>query len=76
MLAWILSPLGKLAAVAVATLAIVAAVFRKGATSERDKIEARAQRDALWRTQNAVRAGDDVDVSADGLRNDDGYRRD
>jgi hypothetical protein len=40
------------------------------------KVEAAATADALRRTQNAVRAGDAVDTSSDGLLKSDGHRRD
>ncbi|CAB5220019.1 hypothetical protein UFOVP231_36 [uncultured Caudovirales phage] len=40
------------------------------------EVEAAAVADALRRTQDAVRAGDSVDVSPDGLLKSDGHKRD
>lgn len=40
------------------------------------EVEAKATADALRRTQNAIRAGDAVDVSGDRVRESDGHRRD
>ena len=40
------------------------------------EIEAQATADALRRTQDAVRAGDAVDVTPDGLLKSDGHKRD
>ena len=39
-------------------------------------LEAKAIADVLRRTQNAVRAGDAVDVTPDGLLKSDGHKRD
>lgn len=39
-------------------------------------VEAAANADALRRVQNAVRAGDAVNVSPDRVRESDGHRRD
>jgi len=40
------------------------------------EVEAAATADALRRTQDAIRAGDAVDVTPDGLLKSDGYKRD
>ena len=40
------------------------------------EIEAKATADALRRTQDAVRAGDAVDITPDGLLKSDGHKRD
>lgn len=40
------------------------------------EVEAKATADALGRVQDAVRAGDAIDVSSGGLLKDDGHRRD
>lgn len=40
------------------------------------EVEHKATVDALRRVENAVRSGDAVDVSPDGLRKSDGHRRD
>jgi high-affinity K+ transport system ATPase subunit B len=39
------------------------------------EVEAKATADALRRTQDAIRAGDAIDVSPDGLLKSDGHRR-
>jgi hypothetical protein len=39
------------------------------------EVEAKAVADALRRTQDAVRAGDAVDVTPDGLLKSDGHKR-
>jgi len=39
------------------------------------EIEAKATADALRRTQDAVRAGDAVDITPDGLLKSDGHKR-
>ena len=40
------------------------------------EIEAAATADAIRRMENAVRAGDAIDVSPDGLLKSDGHKRD
>lgn len=76
LLSLVVSPFARLAAIGVAALTFVAAVYRKGAVDTRRKIENEAQADALRRVRNATDAGNAVDVSPGRLRDDDGYRRD
>jgi hypothetical protein len=60
---------------ALAILLISGGIYVKIRMDAEARIEAKGAKDSLTRTQDAVRAGDSVDVSPDGLRSDDGYRR-
>ena len=74
-LTFLFSPIGRwIAGVGVALL-ILGGLYVKIRLDAERQIEARGTRDTLTRTQDAVRAGDNVDVSPDSLRSDDGYRR-
>lgn len=75
MIAFLFSPIGRWLAGGVAILLILGGVYVKIRLDAERAIEARGSKEALSRTQDAVRAGDSVDVSPDGLRSDDGYRR-
>lgn len=53
--------------------------YRAGENRERDrraKDDLDAERETRKRLNNAIQSGDAVDLSPDGLRDDDGYRRD
>lgn len=70
------SPLARYVAAFIAVFVIVLYgihAIKKEAVTE---IEANAAKDSLRRTQDAVRAGDAVDTSPDGLLKTDGHRRD
>jgi len=61
---------------AVAVVVILGGVYFKIRSDAIAEIEAAATKDALRRVENAVRAGDAVDVTPDGLFKSDGHKRD
>ena len=76
MFSFLFTPLGRYVAIGMLAIALTSYVIhliRKQAVAE---IEAAATADVLRRTQDAVRAGDSVDVSPDGLLKSDGHKRD
>lgn len=75
-LTFLLSPIGRWVAGVGAVLLILGGLYVKIRLDAEKRIEAQGARDALMRTQDAVRAGDGVDVSPNGLRSNDGHRRD
>lgn len=75
MIAFLFSPIGRWIAGVGAILLILGGFYVKVRLDAERRIEARGIKDTLTRTQDAIRAGDSVDVSPDGLRSDDGYRR-
>ena len=75
MIAFLFSPIGRWIAGVVAILLILGGFYVKVRLDAERRIEARGIKDTLTRTQDAIRAGDNVDVSPDSLRSDDGYRR-
>lgn len=75
MIAFLFSPIGRWIAGVVAILLILGGFYVKVRLDAERRIEARGIKDTLTRTQDAIRAGDSVDVSPDSLRSDDGYRR-
>lgn len=72
----LLSPLGRYLAAAVAIVVALSGVYFKIRADAIAEVEAAATADVLRRTQNAIRAGDAVDVSGDRVRESDGHRRD
>jgi hypothetical protein len=75
-LSWLFSPLGRWAATVGGVLIFILGVYGRGRRDARLSIERKATKDALDRTQAAVRAGDVVDLHAARLRDNDGHRRD
>jgi hypothetical protein len=75
-MSWLLSPIGRWFAGASMFVATFVAVYARGRADARQKIEGDAIRDAHRRTQDAIRAGDNVDARPDRLRDNDGHRRD
>lgn len=75
-LTFLMSKVGRWVVSVVAILLILGAVYVKIRRDAERAIEAKGTKESLTRTQDAVRAGDNVDVSPDGLRSDDGHRRD
>lgn len=75
MIAFLFSPIGRWIAGVGAILLILGGFYVKVRLDAERRIEARGIKDTLTRTQDAIRAGDNVDVSPDSLRSDDGYRR-
>lgn len=59
-----------------AFFAAALAIYTRGRQDARASIEGKATKDALNRTQAAVRAGDAVNSSPGRLRDSDGHRRD
>lgn len=59
-----------------AVLAAIAAIYAKGRSDGKDKVESEAKDDVLRRTQDAVSAGDAVSRDPARLRESDGFRRD
>ena len=74
-LTFILSPIGRWIAGIGAAMLILGGVYVKITLDAKRRVEAQGTRESLTRTQDAVRAGDSVDVTPDGLRSDDSYRR-
>jgi hypothetical protein len=70
------SPLGRYIAIGGIILIVIVGAYAKIRSDAIAEIEAKATADALGRVQDAVRAGDAVDVSSGGLLKDDGHRRD
>jgi high-affinity K+ transport system ATPase subunit B len=70
------TPLGRYLAGAVAIVVVLGGVYFKIRADAIAEVEAAATADALRRTQDAIRAGDSVDVSPGGLRKPDGHNRD
>lgn len=76
MFSLLLSPLGRYLAAAVLIVVTLGGVYFKIRADAIAEVEAAAAADVLRRTQNAIRASDSVDVSADRVRDNDGHRRD
>ena len=70
------TPLTKYALIGATILVIAAGAYHKIASDARREVEQKATADALRRTQDAIRAGDAVDLSSDRLRKPDGHNRD
>ena len=76
MFSLLFTPIGRYAAIAMLVIGLTSCVIYKIRADAIAEIEAKATADALRRTQDAVRAGDTVDTSPDGLLKSDGHRRD
>ena len=76
MFSLIFTPLGRYLAIAMLGAALVIGGIYKIRSDAIAEVEAAATADALRRTQDAIRAGDNVDVTPDGLFKSDGHRRD
>ena len=75
MFSLLFTPIGRYAIIAIIVMLTVSGVYFKIRADAVAEIEAAAVADALRRTQDAIRAGDTVDVSPDGLLKSDGHRR-
>jgi hypothetical protein len=73
---FLFTPLGRYIAIGVFVVVTLTSVYVKIREDAVADVQARATADAMKRTQDAVRAGDAVDVSPDRLRNPDGHNRD
>ena len=76
MFSLLFTPLGRYAIAGVVILMTLTGIYYKIRRDAVAEIEAAALADVLRRTQNAVRAGDAVDVSPYGLLKSDGHKRD
>ncbi len=69
------TPIGRYLILGVAILMIAAGIYGKIRADAIAEVKAAATADVLRRTQDAVRAGDAVDVTPDGLLKSDGHKR-
>ena len=76
MFSLLFTPVGRYLAMAAAVVVVLGGIYFKIRADAIAEVEAAAMADVLRRTQNAVTAGDAVDVSPDGLLKSDGHRRD
>ena len=76
MIAFLFTPIGRYLAVGIVVFMALSGIYWKIRADAVAEIEAAAQADVLRRTQNALTAGDRVDVSPDGLLKSDGHKRD
>ena len=76
MFSLLFTPLGRYIAIGLLVIGLTSCVIYKIRADAIAEIEAKATADALRRTQNAIRAGDAVDISPDRVLNSDGHRRD
>ena len=76
MFSLLFTPMGRYLVIAVIAAIFLSGVYFKIRSDAIAEIEAAATADALRRTQNAISAGDSVDVTPDGLLKSDGHRRD
>lgn len=74
--AFLFTPIAKYLIIALVTLAVCGGLYWKIRSDGASDVVIQATSDALQRTQDAIRAGDSIDTSPDGLRKSDGYRRD
>jgi hypothetical protein len=76
MIPFLFTPIGKYLVFAGFAFMVLTAIYVKVRQDAANEIKAQATIDALERTQNAIRAGDNAAVSPDRLLQDDGNRRD
>lgn len=76
MFSLLFTPLGRYAIIAIICLMALGGVYMKIRHDSVAEIELKASIDALRRTQDAIRAGDAVDISPDRVRESDGHKRD
>ena len=76
MFSLLFTPMGRYLAMAVAVVVVLGGVYFKIRADAIAEVEAAAMSDAIRRMENAVNAGDSVDVSAARVRKPDGNRRD
>ena len=69
------TPIGRYAIIAAIVVLTLSGVYFKIRSDAIAEVEAKAVADVLRRTQDAIRAGDAVDVSPYGLLKSDGHRR-
>ena len=76
MIAFLLTPVAKYVAATFVVVMLFGAVYVKISSDAVRKAAAQSTIDALKRTQDAIAAGDSVDVSPERLLENDGNRRD
>jgi hypothetical protein len=76
MIALLLSPIGRYLMIGGLIVMAVGGFYLKVRSDAKAEIEAAAQADVLRRTQDALRAGDTIDVHPDRLRESDRNARD
>jgi hypothetical protein len=76
MIALLFSPIGRYLAIGALTLAILAGVYFKIRSDAELELEAQAAADQIRRMNDAIRAGDSIDVRPDRLREPDKNLRD
>jgi len=76
MIALLLSPLGRYLLIGGILVLALGGWYLKVRSDAKAEVEAAAQADALRRTQDAIRAGDAIDVRPDRLREPDRNSRD
>lgn len=76
MFSFLLSPIGRYAALAVLAIALTTYGIHSIKQQAVAEIEAKANKDELKRIGNAVTAGDAVDINPDRVRDTDGHKRD
>ena len=74
--AYLISPIARYLAAAFVVVMLLSAVYVKISSDAVREASAQSTIDALERTQNAIAAGDSVDVSPERVLEDDGNRRD
>lgn len=75
MIAFLLTPIGKHAAIAMLVIGLTSCVIYKIRRDAVAEVEAKATADALRRAENAVRSGDSIDLSSGRLRQHDQFQR-
>lgn len=76
MIPFLFTPIGKYLTIAVAVIMVLGSVYVKIRSDAVSEIKSEATLDALERTQNAIRSGDNAAITPDRLLQDDGHRRD
>ena len=76
MFSLLLTPVGRYVVFALAAVVLVFSTYMKIRSDVIAGVEAAATADALRRTENAITAGDAVDISPGGLLKSDGHKRD
>lgn len=76
MIAILFTPAGKYVTAAFVLVVLLGTAYVKIGADAVRQVSAQSTIDALKRTQDAIAAGDSVDVSPERLREDDGNRRD
>ena len=76
MFSLLLSPLTRYLILGASIVMVALGIYGKIRADAIAEVEAKAVADALRRTQDAIRAGDAVDISPDRVRESDGFRRD